>query len=220
MGTRRKADDLGDTEEDDDGTEELESEEAEGDQLPTGRKRRKGAGGATGEDDAADEDAADSDDEEEEVDDPIARAVARAEARIRHKYLKPLRAEVERLKRDAGNAGAAVETVRSLQLENHFLRLAGATFHDSAAAFKLADTSQVQITDTGKVTGMDAVIDQLMETHPYLVRDADDDEGEDFTSPDLPSGRPMNKQRKPANANANDAALYKRYPALQRRRGW
>jgi hypothetical protein len=142
---------------------------------------------------------------------------------MRHKYLKPLRAEVEKLKRDAGNAGSAVETVRSLQLENHFLRRAGATFHDSAAAFKLADTSKVQITDEGTVTGMDAVIDQLMDSHPYLVRDDTDDTGEDdYEAPDLPSGRPMNSHRK-TSANgpkSNDAALYKRYPALQRRRGW
>lgn len=127
------------------------------------------------------------------------------------------------MKQDAGNAGAVVETVRSLQLENNFLRLAGGTFHDSEAAFKLADTSQVQISDTGKVTGMDAVIDQLMQSHPYLVRDDDDTTGEDdYEAPDLPSGRPMNSRRAPSGngPKASDAALYKRYPALQRRRGW
>jgi len=224
MAPRRNTqdDDLSDTEEDD-GTEEVESEEAEGDQLPPGRKRRKGTGRAASQDIAADEDDTEADDEEA-VNDPIARAVARAEARMRHQYIKPLKAELARLKQDSGNAGAVVETVRSLQLENHFLRLAGGTFYDSEAAFKLADTSQVQISDAGKVTGMDAVIDQLMQSHPYLVRDDDDTttEEENYFGAEGASGRPMNSQRgsSAAGKGSNDAALYKRYPALQRRRGW
>lgn len=207
---------MGDDEEDD-GTEEVESEETDRSGRSAGRSRSTGSGGAADEDDTGDEDAAQSD---EEVKDPVAKAVAQAEARMRHKYLKPLRAEVEKLKRDAGNANAAVDTVRSLQMENRFLRLAADTFHDSDAAFKLADLNGVTLADDGTVTGMEAVIDKLIESHPYLVRDASGAEDDDtWTAPDLPSGRPTNTQRKP-DPKANDAVLLRRYPALQRRRGW
>lgn len=206
-------------EEDDDGTEELESEETEGSQLPPSRNRRKAGRGAEGEDDATDEDTADTD-EEEEVNDPVAKAVADAEARMRHKYIKPMKAELARLKRDAGNAGAAVATVRSLRLENEFLRLAGGSFHDADAAFRLADVSQVDLADDGTITGMDEAVEAVAEAHPYLVRDDLAEDDEDWEPPDLPSGRPTNGRRKSGDQATSDAVLRKRYPALQNRRGW
>jgi hypothetical protein len=194
------------TDEEDDTTDE-----AEADEQPPDRKRRKRAGGAPS-DDAADE--------EEEARNPIAKAVADAEARMRHKF-KPLKAELEQLRKTAGNAKGADATIRTLRMENTFLRLAADTFHDSAAVFKLADLSKVQVSDDGTITGMQDVVDQLADSHPYLIREPDAIPDEDWQAPDLPSGRPMNGPRRSAGkAGANDTALIKKYPALQHRRGW
>ena len=208
---RRKKIDVNDELEENDDEEEVESEEAEGGELPSGGDSGEGAGGPAGEGDSTDED---DSDEEEEVRDPVARAVAQTEARMRKKY-KPLRQEVARLRQEA-------EAVSSLRLENTFLRLAGAMFHDAAAAFKLADTSQVQIKE-GTVTGMQEVVDALAESHPYLVREGEPipvDEEDYLNAPDLPSGRPMNSGRRNSvsGPKTSDAALYRKYPALQRRR--
>lgn len=208
----------------DDAEEEVESEETEGEQLSTGRNSGKGhrsQAGGEGEDSESDQD------DQEEVRDPIAKAIADTEARMRTQYIKPLKAELAKLRKDVGNTGAVVGTVRSLRLENEFLRLAGGTFHDAATAFKLADTSKVQLADDGTITGMQEAVDALAEDHPYLVRDElgleDEDDDLDDEVPDLPSGRPMNSQkmgRRVGGPQASDASLYKRYPALQRRRGW
>ena len=152
--------------------------------------------------------------------DPIAKAIADTEARMRHKYIKPLKAQLAQLQQDDSNSknlAAVVETVRTLRMENEFLRLAGGTFHDAAAAFKLADTTAVQIDDKGTITGMDAVVGQLATSHPYLVRDdADDLNLYDDDAPDVPSGRPMNGRRQATGPANNDAALVKKYPALRR----
>ncbi len=71
-------------------------------------------------------------------------------------------------------------------------------------------------------------VDALAEDHLYLVRDDDlledkEDDDMDREAPDLPSGRPMKspkKGRRVGGPYARDAALYRRYPTLQRRRGW
>lgn len=210
MATKRKAQNMYEDEVDEltDEGDEADSEEVD--------QRRPAA------DDTGDADDTDRDDaEEEDVRDPVARAVAQAEARMRHKF-KPLKAELDQLRKTVGNAKGAEETIRTLRMENVFLRLAADTFHDSAAAFKLADLSKVTIGDDGTITGMEDVVDQLADSHPYLIRTPDTVADTDWQPPDLPSGRPMNGPRhNPAvKAAASDAALYKRYPALQRRRGW
>ena len=74
-------------------------------------------------------------------------------------------------------------------MENVFLRLAADTFHDSAAAFKLADLSKVTIGDDGTISGMEDVVDQLADSHPYLIRMPDTVTNDDWQPPDLPSGR-------------------------------
>ena len=139
---------------------------------------------------------------------------------MRHKF-KPLKAELEQLRKTVGNAKGAEDTIRTLRMENVFLRLAADTFHDSAAAFKLADLSKVEVTDDGTITGMEDVVDQLADSHPYLVRQPDTvaEDGLAATRPAQrsPDERPTQATRK---AEASDAALYKKYPALQRRRGW
>lgn len=171
-------------------------------------------------DDAGEDDSPDT----SKTKDPIAKAIADTEARMRHKYIKPLKAQLAQLQQDDSNSknlAAVVETVRTLRMENEFLRLAGGTFHDAAAAFKLADIAAVEIDDKGTIAGMDAVVGQLAEAHPYLVRDDADDPDLYDNDPDVPSGRPMNGRRQPAtSARTDDATLLRRYPALQRRRGW
>jgi len=184
----------------------------EGAQPPSSGKRSTTAA----EDDTPTDDAAD----EEVARDPVARAVAQAEARMRHKF-KPLRAELDQLKKIVGNAKGAEETIRTLRMENVFLRLAADTFHDSAAAFKLADLSKVEVGEDGTITGMEDVVDQLADSHPYLIRQPDTVDDDTWDTPDLPSGRPMNGQRKgQGKADPSEAALIRKYPALQRRRGW
>ncbi|MGI8633543.1 MAG: hypothetical protein ACR2NA_13500 [Solirubrobacterales bacterium] len=74
-----------------------------------------------------------------------------------------------------------------------------------------------RIDDKGTITGMDAVVGQLAEAHPYLVRDdADDFDLYDDDDPDVPSGRPMNGRRQATGPANKDAELLRRYPALRR----
>jgi hypothetical protein len=67
---------------------------------------------------------------------------------------------------------------------------------------------------------MQDIVDQPADSHPYLIREPDAIPDDDWQPPDLPSGRLMNGPRRSVGkAGANDAALIKKYPALQHRRG-
>lgn len=156
------------------------------------------------------------------IKDPIAKAVAAAEARLRHTHIKPLRAELAQLRQEAGNTKALLETARSLRMENEFLRFAGGTFHDAGAAFELADLNGVTLQEDGAVTGMEDAVRAVGESHPYLVRgeldDDDNDEDYEFYDTGSASGRPVNGRRKPFTpARTDDATLLRKYPALRRR---
>lgn len=159
----------------------------------------------------------------EQVKDPIAKAVAAAEARLRHTHIKPLKAELAQLRQEASDTKALLDTARSLRMENEFLRFAGGTFHDAGAAFKLADLNGVTIRDDGAITGMEEAVRAVGESHPYLLRgeapDIDDDEEDyEFYDAGPASGRPMNGRRKSTTpARADDATLLRKYPALRRR---
>lgn len=180
---------------------------------------------------AEEDDAEDADEGEDEsgnsasgsIKDPIAKAVAAAEARLRHTHIKPLRAELAQLRQEAGNTKALLETARSLRMENEFLRFAGGTFHDAGAAFKLADLNGVTLEEDGGVTGMEDAVRAVGESHPYLVRgdlvdDDDNDEDYEFYDTGSASGRPMNGRRKPSTPpRTDDATLLRKYPALRRR---
>ena len=212
MATKRKTQNIYEDE-----VEDLADEGDDTDSDSEEVEQRRPAADDTGDADDTDRDEADGDD----VRDPVARAVAQAEARMRHKF-KPLKAELEQLRKTVGNAKGAEDTIRTLRMENVFLRLAADTFHDSAAAFKLADLSKVEVDDDGIITGMEDVVDHLADSHPYLIREPDAVADTDWQPPDLPSGRPMNGPRhNPAvKAAASDAALLRKYPALRRQRGW
>ena len=85
------------------------------------------------------------------------------------------------------------------------------------------DLSKVEVADDGTITGMEDVDRPTGRQPPVPHPDSrTPSPTTDWQPPDLPSGRPMNGPRHdPAvKAGANDAALLKRYPAFQRRRGW
>jgi hypothetical protein len=73
---------------------------------------------------------------------------------MRHKF-KPLKAELERLRKTAGNAKGADETMLPAHGE-HIPAAGGRPFHDSAVAFKLADLSKVEVGEDGTMVASQA----------------------------------------------------------------
>lgn len=119
--------------------------------------------------------------------------------------------ELDELKKSAAERD---EAIRDLRLENAFLASNKFTWHDPADALKLADLSEVEIDDDGRVTGLDKALEKLAKAKPHLVKK---DEGTGGTPP--PSGEPRNP-RTPGKADeqTRKTALRNKYPSLRRGR--
>lgn len=99
------------------------------------------------------------------------RRASTAEARV--KELEPASTELEALKKQVGEQA---ETIKSLRLDNAFLT-SDIEWVDPDAALRLADLSEVEITQDGKVKGLEDALKALAEKKPYLVKKKDDDKG-------------------------------------------
>jgi hypothetical protein len=105
------------------------------------------------------------------------------------------------------------EALRSQRLENAFLSDNTYSWHNPGRALALADLSEVEIDEDGKVHGLKAALDKLAKSDAYLLKkeSAEDDEE------DLPNTKVTNKSKKDKTKDkAQDSALLQKYPALRR----
>lgn len=84
--------------------------------------------------------------------------------------------EAEKIKRDLEEANAEREKLREdlkqNRLETAFLKDNKYKWKNPSTALKLADLTNVEVEDDGKVTGLTAALDALAKAEPYLI-DAD-----------------------------------------------
>lgn len=109
------------------------------------------------------------------------------------------------------------EDLHQARLSNAFLSSNKFDWHDPADALRLADLSEVELEDDGKVSGLDAALSKLAKAKPHLLKakakkqddDADDDADATGHSPN---------GRKKKDGQLDRANLEKQYPALRKGR--
>lgn len=102
--------------------------------------------------------------------------------------------------------------IASLSLENAFLKDNTHEWVDPAAALKLADLSQVEISEDGQVSGLKTALDALAKNSPYLLKKSES------TPPPRKSGdQPGTDKEKSAQKKRQDrqASLKRKFPALR-----
>lgn len=206
-----------------------------------GDKKKKKDDDSGDDGDASDD--GDDDDDDDDVDtsqikDPVAKAVADTEARLRHKYkgktAAAVQAALDKVKAEADLAGkgeAEREKIRADAAEkkaadlearlqvaafsNAFNTAAAGRFDDNEVAMAFAkklpewDDVESDEDDPLSINGLDKVVEALAKKRPSLLKKEGESEEQN------PSGRPMNNRKK-TKKEANDADLLKRYPALRR----
>lgn len=173
----------------------------------------------------------------DEIKDPQAKIRALTEEKERHfkkaqdqetelNELRKFREEQERAKLteaqklEADKAKAEAETNklkeenRRLALQNAFLAANTVKWHDSAAALKLVDLSEVKV-ENGEVQNPDALksaIDKLAKDSPWLVNDEADEQKKERKPPPSSGTPPQGKTPDPKAVDKD--ALARKYPAL------
>ncbi len=206
------------------------------------KKKEEEDKGGTGGGDGGEDDEDDDDDDEEvdtsQIKDPVAKAIADTEARLRHKHkdklAKAVQAERDRIKAEqelAGKTEAEKEKARADAAEkragdlearlnqaafnNAFFTAAAGRFDDNEVAMafakKLPEWEDVEQDDDDPltVTGLDKVVEALAKKRPSLLKKEGESEEQST------SGRPMNGKRK-SKKDADNQELLKKYPALRR----
>lgn len=127
--------------------------------------------------------------------------------------------EAEKLQRDfkelQENNAKLSEANKKLALDNAFLKTKGFNWKDPEAALKLADLSDVEIGEDGKVTGLDAALKKLAADKKYLLEDSDAQSGGNDSGASAPPMGGRGTQR--GDNRKNKAALAKSFPALRSR---
>ena len=134
---------------------------------------------------------------------------------------KSMREANERLARKASEREQSVkdreELLKAERIKSAFMLAAsGAGVSKMADALRLADLSKAAVADDGTITGIDEVVQALVEDRPYLLGEAAP--ALDPERPLDPSGSPMNKNKNRARGGLDRASLEARYPALRNRR--
>lgn len=106
------------------------------------------------------------------------------------------------------------DSLRTTRLENAFLTDNSYEWHNPRRALSLADLSEVEIDDDGKVHGLKQALDALAKSDAYLLKSKKGDETEDEEQVST-GGRKQPSKKKKA-ADADDEALRQKYSALQR----
>jgi hypothetical protein len=113
---------------------------------------------------------------------------------------------------------ALVETNKSLALENAFLKANTFKWKDPEAALKLADLSEVEIDDAGKVTGLEAALKGLATTKKWLLEDEPADDKESGNKNASSAGAPpMGAGATNRGTGADKNRLKSTYSALRMR---
>lgn len=142
------------------------------------------------------------------------RAKLAAEQKIREFEDKD-RSELEKAQRDLAEVeqerDALKTQVSDLRIHNAFLVSNRYEWNNPQTALRLADLSEVTIGDDGKVVGLDAALEKLSKSDPYLLKPSEP-EGD---SGGTPTGGAV------GSGKANDGKLDRKrledkYPALRR----
>lgn len=107
------------------------------------------------------------------------------------------------------------DLLRQARLENAFLASNKYEWHNPGRALALADLSDVEIDSDGKVFGLDKALDALAKSDAYLLKKAESKVEDE--EPPVSTGGPKNPSKKDKDkADADEAALKAKYPALYR----
>lgn len=114
--------------------------------------------------------------------------------------------EAETAKQEAAGLRKSLQVQ---QIANAFFGSNKVNWHNSRRALQVLDTSNVTIEDDGTVKGIDAAIDKLAKSDPYLVKPGGNDERP-------PSGDGKDGKGGNRGTQTDREALVKKYPALRR----
>ena len=106
------------------------------------------------------------------------------------------------------------EALRQTRLENAFLTDNTYTWHNPRRALSLADLSDVEIDDDGTVHGLKKALDALAKSDAYLLKK--EAEGNEEETPQGTGTSKNKSKRQQTKADADNEALYNKYPALRR----
>lgn len=109
------------------------------------------------------------------------------------------------------------ETLRNdlhrARIENAFLTDNKYSWHNPRRALDLADLSEVEIDEDGKVLGLTKALDALAKSDAYLLKPKDGEKEEEVVS----TGDPKSTSKRTAQqTDAEKQALVNKYPALRR----
>lgn len=106
------------------------------------------------------------------------------------------------------------DRINSLLFENAFALNTKQKWHDPAVVLEIVKKrDDISISDDGTIKGMDKALEDLAKTKPFLVNGEAEESGKN----DPPaSGSPVGSGRKEKSGKFDDAALRKKYPALNR----
>lgn len=130
-----------------------------------------------------------------------------------------LQAKVDEL---TTSVNSLTESLTNSRLEVAFLKDNSYSWHNPGRALALADLSEVEIDDDGKVHGLKAALDKLAKSDPYLIQEGKAPKDEKKSDkPDAPDTSRTNKNpsKKEQSKDAREkqaADLVKKYPALRR----
>jgi len=124
---------------------------------------------------------------------------------------------VERLQREADEAAQAAEKTKQeldqTRLELAFFKSNKHKWQNPATALKLADLSKVTVEDDGTVTGLDAAIEALAKSDPYLLKPETDEK----EKPKGSTGTPGTAGKSGGDDGPDLKKMATRIPALRSR---
>lgn len=137
------------------------------------------------------------------------------------------KSELDKAKSDLAEATAAskklAEDLKASKIHNKFLASNKHTWHDAETALQLLDLSEVEVSEDGKVKGLEDAIEALAKAKPFLIsgEGGKGDSEKSKKQSDSGAGGQASGKQPPANGS-NDkrsqerAALLKKYPQLAR----
>jgi hypothetical protein len=115
---------------------------------------------------------------------------------------------------------ALTQSLRESRLQVAFLKDNSYDWHNPGRALSLADLSEVEIDDDGKVHGLKKALDSLAKSDAYLIKEKgsskDDKEKDDLPNTGGDSKNPSKKEKSKASQDAEKDKLLAKYPQLRR----
>lgn len=108
------------------------------------------------------------------------------------------------------------EELAELRVEKEFYRLAAQRVRDLTAAFKLADRALLTVADDGTLTGMETMVDKVIQNYPFLSEEPETPATRTTGVPDGPKegGSASNSRRTTGKPTPTSASLRKKFGAL------